>query len=169
MVCSSGLVIFQRVAGMRTLIVRSGSMEGTAPTGSLVLARSLDASDVEVGDVILMQREIEGRQVTPVLHRVIELRVDGLSDVIVRTKGDANPDPDPNPYELRGATYTPALIVPYVGFALATLQTPVGWFALVVLPLLLGTIVWLRALWRDDETLDRIQSSLPRQTEVQTA
>jgi signal peptidase I len=145
-------VVFPRVTGMRTLLIRSGSMTGTAPTGSLVFARSLEASDVQVDDVILMQREVEGRQVAPVLHRVIELSVNEASEIVVRTKGDANPDPDPEAYVLRGSTYTPALIVPRVGFVLATLRTPAGWFGFVVLPTIIGTIFWLRALWRKDES-----------------
>jgi signal peptidase I len=150
-----GLVAGTRAAGCRTLIVRSGSMTGTADTGSLVVARPLDAADAKVGDVILIERVgPHGAPVVPVLHRIIERRVDE-GRIIVRTKGDANPSADPGSYELAGPTATPMIVVPLLGYAIAKAQTPAGWFGLVVLPLVAFTISALRRLWSTDRDTER--------------
>jgi len=145
-----GLLAVSRVAGYKTLIVRSGSMTGTADIGSVVIARSLDARAVEVGDVILMQRREDGVVHPPVLHRVIESSIDA-GDVVVRTKGDANESADPDPFVLRGTTVTPVLVIPRVGFAVSLLQKPAGWFGVVILPTVLFAAAFLNRIWRSDE------------------
>jgi signal peptidase len=136
-----------RLMGYRTLTVQSGSMTGTADVGSVVVARSIAAADVRVGDVIVIQRERQGAAPAPVLHRVIERRVDTSGQIVIRTQGDANPAPDPELQVLRGRTLTPVVIVPRLGGALATVQTPVGWFGLVVLPLVAAVSFSLCRLW----------------------
>ena len=147
-----------RLMGYRTLTVQSGSMTGTADVGSVVVARSIAGSDVRVGDVIVIQRESQGAAPAPVLHRVIERRVDTSGQIVIRTQGDANPAPDPELQVLRGRTLTPVVIVPRLGRALATVQTPVGWFGLVVLPLVAAVSFSLCRLWAgeaEDEGGDR--------------
>lgn len=133
--------------GFQSLFVRSGSMTGYAPIGSLVVARPIQPADVKVGDVILMRRQHEGRILAPVLHRVIQRDVDQEGQIVVRTKGDANPDPDLEPYVVRKPTITPVLVVPRAGYVLAALRTPAGWLGFVVLPCVLLLSVILVNLW----------------------
>ena len=133
--------------GYGTLVVLSGSMEETAPVGSLVLARPLDTRDVVVGDVILVRRE--GATVTaatPVLHRVISLthREGGM---VVTTKGDSNAAPDPTPYTLHGKTMTPVFAVPHLGRGYTFVHSPLGWTLLVALPATMLLWVELRTIW----------------------
>lgn len=92
---------------------------------------------------------------TPVLHRVIERKVDNDGQIVVRTKGDANRDPDPEPYLVGQETLTPVFVVPRIGFLLATLRSPAGWLGLVVLPAVLLLSVVLVRLWSppDEPTL----------------
>jgi hypothetical protein len=84
------------------------------------------------------------------MHRVIRRTVDADGQVIVRTKGDANPTADPVPYVLHGVTLTPVLVIPKLGFAIAFLRTPVGWLGLVELPLVLILTLFLFRLWTSD-------------------
>jgi signal peptidase I len=149
------LLSLPSVTGVQSLVVRTGSMGGAAPTGSLVVGRVLDAVDVENGDVILLSRAVEDRVLEPVLHRVIERRVDESGQILVRTKGDANRAPDPGEYILRGRTLTPILVVPRLGRAVAALRTPAGWFGFVVLPTVLAGALWLRQIWGHREKRDR--------------
>jgi signal peptidase len=137
-------MIVPQALGYRTLIVKSGSMTGTAPVGSLVLAKPIDPEAVRLGDVILMQRSKDGRSLPPVLHRVIEAHSteDGI---LVRTKGDNNPLPDPGVYSLRTGTVTPVVIVPRLGFVFSVLKSPLGWIAIVEIP---AVLLAVRALWR---------------------
>jgi signal peptidase I len=146
-----GLFVACRAAGYQTLIVRSGSMTGTADTGSLVLARPIEPTAIERGDVIVVRPEDDGTVHPPVLHRVIERDL-VAGEVVVRTKGDANAFADPTPYLLKGPTLETAYVIPKAGFAVAVLQTPSGWIGLVVLPLVMATLRALRRIWRRHET-----------------
>ena len=146
-----GLLALSSWMGYQNLFVRSGSMTGYAPIGSLVVARPLQAAEIKVGDVILIRRQHEGRVMAPVLHRVIERNADKDGQTVVRTKGDANPDPDPEPYVVREPTITPVVVIPRFGFALAALRTPAGWLGLVVLPAVLLLSMALVNLWSQPE------------------
>lgn len=139
------LLALPRLFGYGTLVVRSGSMEQTAPVGSLVVARPLDPRDVRVGDVILVRRE-GATESTPVLHRVSSL-THRAGEVVVTTKGDSNAAPDPTPYLLRGKTMTPVLSVPHLGRAFAFVRSPLGWVLLIGLPATVLLCVQLRTIW----------------------
>jgi signal peptidase len=141
--------------GYQNLFVRSESMTGFAPIGSLVVARPIQPRDIKVGDVILIRGQHEDKLGAPVLHRVIERNIDQESQVVVRTKGDANPDPDREPYVVREPTITPVLVVRWLGFVLALIRTPVGWLGLVVLPAVLLLSVVLVGLWSPTEEESR--------------
>jgi signal peptidase len=164
-----GLLAIPGLIGFRSLLVRTGSMTGTASVGSVVIAREVPVADIAVGDVILIQRSRDGRALPPVLHRVVERNVDEFLRIVVRTKGDANEAVDPQPYVLQGTTFTPTVIVPHVGYALAFVRTPVGWFGAVILPLLVGTALWIRALWRDDDEVDGPETSRPETSQPETS
>jgi signal peptidase len=164
LVAMLALLTVSRAFGYRMLIVRSGSMTGTADTGSLVVARPIAAADVAVGDVILIQRKgADDILLAPVLHRVIQRHVDDDGLLVVQTKGDANPDPDPSPFALQGPTVTPVVIIPLVGFALARIQTPIGVLALVIFPLVLFTAFTLLRLWTTKEQSLAISPLSPSQ------
>jgi signal peptidase I len=147
LVAALAALAFVFAFGGQVLIVRSGSMTGTASIGSGVVVRPHQAVDVAVGDVIVIQRQRDGQSLAPVLHRVIERHLDD-GEVVVRTKGDANLMPDPNPYVLRGPTLTSVLVVPGIGFALAMLRTPAVWFGVVLLPIIVFVALALVRLWR---------------------
>ena len=146
-VASLGAFAVSNLMGYETLTVRSASMTGTAGVGSMVVARPIAAADVRVGQVILIRRERAGKALAPVLHRVIERHVDASGQIMIRTKGDANTAADPERLVLRGTTVTPVLIVPHLGVAVAALQTPAGWFGLVILPVVLALSVALARMW----------------------
>jgi len=141
-----GLAAVPRLAGYQTLTVQSASMTGTASVGSLVVARPLSADEVQVGDVVLVRKETDGVVAAPVLHRVIELQHRG-GRVVVRTKGDANAQPDPTPYVLTGETMTPVLVVPQAGRWLAFARTPLGWTTIVAIPATLLLWLQLKSIW----------------------
>lgn len=78
-----------------TLIMfKTGSMSPTIPAGSLAVVREIPATDVEVGDVVTVDRP--GK--LPVTHRVVSIEPGTGSQRILTLKGDANPVADINPY-----------------------------------------------------------------------
>lgn len=109
-------VVVPRLAGATPYTVLTGSMRPTAPPGTLVVVKPVDADDIRVGDVITYQLA-SGERPT-VTHRVVGtagLTADGERRWI--TQGDANPAADPAPVrevQVKGKVW---YAVPYVGWA----------------------------------------------------
>lgn len=106
--------------GARPMVVTSGSMSPAIPTGSLVLAQTVDAEGVEVGDVVTVTSS-EGRRV---MHRVIDARPAGDATSLT-LQGDANATPDAEPYLVDEVALV-RFHVPLVGHPVTWLSTPTG-------------------------------------------
>lgn len=123
---------FKLINFYQPFVVLSGSMEPLIPTGSVVLVLN-KTFGYSVGDVITFSLSKD----TVVTHRVHALEPEGL-DLVYRTQGDANKDPDPNPVSrdqvIGAVTYT----IPYLGYLVKFAQTPKGFIFLVIVP---GTII----------------------------
>lgn len=144
---AAGMVVLLPLLGFRLLVVRGASMGASAPLGSVVVGESRRPQAVEVGDVIVMRPIVEGRTASPVMHRVVGLRViDGQK--VVTTKGDANAAPDPAEYVVSGRTIIPRWVVPGVGFVIAFLATRFGFLLLVLAPAAAVAVMWLGVIWR---------------------
>ena len=118
------LTVLAQVSGYQPLVVRSGSMEPTIPTGSMVLVRDVPLQEMGVGDVVSVVRA-DG---TRVMHRVLTASLAG--DLATLTlQGDANEDPDPAPVVVRSADEL-VWTVPAVGRAAAFLASAKGGFVL---------------------------------------
>jgi signal peptidase len=120
---------------IRPAVVISGSMEPGIPVGSLTVARTVPAEQVEVGDVVTVPRANADGLVT---HRVISTAPadDGRSTVL-ELQGDANRDPDLLPYVVTEVGHV-LTTVPGVGTAVQLLQQNV---AAVVIGLLVVTVL----------------------------
>lgn len=121
--------------GITPLIVRSGSMEPTIPTGALAIAKDLPANDIKPGDVI----SVDNQQGIRITHRVVS--VDSVSGdaAAVTLKGDANGVPDAQPYVITSAKRV-AFHVDGLGYAIAWLNTPA---AMAVGALIVAALVWI--------------------------
>ncbi len=140
------LAALPRLFGYGTLVVHGGSMSETAPNGSLVIARWIAAEDVELGDVILVQEETASGPARPKLHRVVSLERE-RGQVLVQTKGDLNETIDPKVYILPDRVLTPAYTLPYLGYLVRFVVTPLGWVILVALPATVVALLVLRGIW----------------------
>lgn len=131
-------------AGYRPVIIQTGSMVPTAPPKSLIIASPRDASDIAVGDIIVMRRP----GATPVTHRIIEIEGTATNRFAI-TQGDANEGPDAAPYPLDGEDLVARWIRPGWGGAIQSLFQPgiaLGVMALAVLALVFQA---LRFIWRN--------------------
>ncbi|WP_148615015.1 signal peptidase I [Nocardioides rubriscoriae] len=131
--------------GFGFLIFRSGSMSPEIPTGGIALSRSVDAADIEPGDVVSVTAA-NGERVT---HRVVSttLRGDEASLVL---QGDANTTPDAEVYVVRSVERVVAS-APFGGYVVAHLLTPPGLVALVCLSL----VLYLSGPARDEDDDER--------------
>ncbi len=109
-------------------IVKSGSMEPTIPTGSLVFIKPTDTYGLR--DIITFGQD--SRTQIPTTHRIVAMREE--NGTWYTTKGDANEDPDTK--EIRQSDIIGKVIMhtPYAGFVLDFAKQPVGFVLLIAIP-----------------------------------
>lgn len=128
----------------QALVVRSGSMSPTIPTGSIVFYRPVQASQVRIGDVIVFSEP--GQPNTKVTHRVYSIG-NGPNGRYWQTKGDANGGPDPWHVPAVGTGWRAVWHVPVVGYALFDIQSTYGRLLLLLIPAALLAAITLWEIW----------------------
>jgi signal peptidase I len=106
--------------GYTFLIFRSGSMGPEIPTGSLALARTTPAAELEAGDVVSVLAA-NGARVT---HRLVSSTVRGDEASLI-LRGDANATPDEEIYQVTSVERS-IVSVPYAGYVATVLLSPAG-------------------------------------------
>lgn len=109
------------VLDVTPLIFRSGSMGPEIPAGSVALARTVDAGDLEAGDVVSVLTA-DGVRVT---HRIVAIDDGAGRDRLLTLQGDANSSPDAESYAVSEVDRV-FVSVPGAGHAIAWLERPVG-------------------------------------------
>jgi len=141
------IIVLPRLLGLAPLGVQGGSMGDALPHGSLVFTSTVAPEDIELGDVVVL-RNAPGRP--QIIHRVVEISTE-TGQRLVTTRGDANNASDPAPFALRGPVTVPTLALPYLGFLLIFIATPLGWLLAIALPASTVTFLAIREIWRDSE------------------
>ncbi|MGI9657394.1 MAG: signal peptidase I [Gaiellaceae bacterium] len=142
-----GIIVVPRLLGLAPLGVQGGSMGDALPHGSLVFTSTVAPDEVELGDIVVL-RNAPGRP--QIIHRVVEISTE-TGQRLVTTRGDANNASDPEPFVLRGPVTVPTLALPYLGFLLIFIATPLGWLLAIALPASSVTFLAIREIWRDAE------------------
>lgn len=134
-----------RLLPYRTFTVLSGSMEPTIPVGSMIFDQEVDAGELARGDVVTFHPP--GQPDKLVSHRVVRVEETKQGSFLV-TRGDANGVADDwrIPAEGNGLRYE--FHVPYLGYVVGGLLTPVGRLvALTLAAMWLGGLA-LWTIWR---------------------
>ena len=114
----------------KPLVVLSGSMEPTLPTGSVIYYHPVEESDLKVGDIVTFKLKDNK---TLVSHRITS-----INNGIIQTKGDAN-----NSVDSLDLTYSSIMVVdsniyiPYVGYFIQFVNEHLYLVAIVVTILVL--------------------------------
>lgn len=120
------LVILAYAAGITLIMFKTGSMSPTIPAGSVAVVQRIPASEVEIGDVVTIDRTGD----LPITHRVTSIGDGSTADErVITMKGDANAVEDPVPY-----TVTSGRVVLFSVPGIATIIVGMG------NPLVLGGI-----------------------------
>jgi signal peptidase len=151
---AAGLVVLALVAitiGPRflpyqALIVRSGSMSPTIPTGSIVFYTKIESAKVKVGDVIAFSKP--GDPTEKVTHRVYQIGHGATGEYFI-TKGDANGTVDDWRVPAVGTGWIARFHVPAIGYALVDLQSTLARLLLLVIPAILLGAITLYEIWQD--------------------
>lgn len=127
--------------GYRPVVLTSGSMTPTAPTGAVVVARPVD--QVRVGDILVMANDARAT----VTHRVVEIETSDDGTPYAVTRGDANAEVDAEPYPLEGEQLVGRWIVPGLGSALLWLGSPLIGLVVIGGAVLILTMSALSYIW----------------------
>jgi signal peptidase len=119
-------------------IVTRMAMAPTFPTDSLLVAHSVPASAVKVGDIVMVQRA----GLLPITHRVVATAPAPLGATSLTLRGDDNRTADATAYVVRSVGLVEAG-VPWGGAIFAALRSTAGMAALTVF----ATLVVLWAWW----------------------
>ncbi len=127
------------LTGRQTIVIGGGSMSPTIPLGSAVVIAPVAPGDLAVGDVVSLRITSQNAIFT---HRIITIvhRADGI---YLRTRGDANPDPDPTLVAASAVIGRVQLAVPEMGYLIALLSAPIGVLFVLGFAATLLAIAWL--------------------------
>ena len=118
--------------------ILSGSMRPGFSVGGVAVAERVPADRLAVGDVILFQNPFQ--RSVEMVHRIVELKINKSGQPVIRTKGDANPVPDPWTVTLRGKyVYMAQFTLPLLGYP--AVYTSHGLDLIVAGLIVLGVVV----------------------------
>lgn len=126
-------------------IVRSGSMEPSIKTGSIVMIKPLD--NYKTGDVITFGGN-SAKSKDPITHRIVDMRVES-GNLLYITKGDANEEADSKEVKPKEVLGKVLFDVPYLGYAVATAQKPWGFAILIIVPAALIVFDEGKKIWKE--------------------
>ena len=133
--------------GVRLLTVESDSMYPKIKEGDLVIDTPVkDASKLQKGDIITYWTTIQGEYVLNT-HRINNV-FDGGNFILFETKGDKNDYPDPQQVHESEIVGKYAFHIPAVGSLVKYIQTPLGFFIVVIIPVLIFFIYHLVQFFR---------------------
>jgi len=112
--------------GYRTFAVKSGSMEPTITTGSLLIVRT--NSSISKGDIVTYQKDNE-----IITHRIDKI-ISENNSVLYVTKGDANNTVDSGQIAQSNILGEKVLTIPLLGYYLLFLRTLPGLIISVIIP-----------------------------------
>jgi signal peptidase len=147
--CLAATMLLPAAFGYQRYVITGGSMQGTYDRGSIVFDKAVPVSDLEVGDVITYTPPASSGAHGLITHRIVSITNHGKDGFSYRTKGDANPDPDPWRFQLDQPTQArAAFAIPYLGFGIAALSMVQVRMLIIGLPALLIAIALIARLWR---------------------
>lgn len=140
-----------------THAVVTGSMEPEIRTGSVVFSH-MGTDKLKVGDVIVFTSP-ENQNVT-VVHRIVDVDEDGN----FITKGDNNDKNDNWTVFSENVVGEVFFTIPYIGYLIDWLHTPIGFIVLIVLPAILVVISQIKKI-RDginEEVHKKVQDEMDK-------
>jgi hypothetical protein len=148
-------IVGARLAGYGVAVTR-GSADEAIPSGSVVVGRWVPPADVRKGQEVIFEERRGSRVDPPRVRRIVGVETKG-PHLVART---SDPEHGEAHYVLANPVVDPVLTLPLVGYVLALLLTPLGWFFGFALPA--GTLAFI-ALWHvwKPEDAPEAAASLP--------
>ena len=154
------IAIFPIKGNYQIKIVKSGSMEPSIKTGSIVVIKP--SSNYTVGDVVTFGKDTKTD--IPTTHRIVSSRAqDGV--ILFTTKGDTNEDKDTN--EIRQSDVNGRVLfdVPYFGYIIDLARKPLGFIVLIIIPTLIVVYDEVVKIVREVKKMRKKKEEIPVNTE----
>lgn len=152
------------IFGYSVFRVVTGSMEPTIAKGAVLLSRTADINEIEVGDIICFRSRESSHYGTIVTHRVVSISLDESGKIYLESRGDANNSSDPyfvQKENLIGKVIWHTGKDGFFNKVLSFVSGKIGFLALIVIPVLLIAGLILYGVGRNirgelDEALDKL-------------
>lgn len=135
------------IAGYSLLSVQSDSMSPTLEAGDLILTRPVDISSLQEGDVVTFYSPDPARRGEKVTHRIDHFTKIGNRKAFV-SKGDSSSSCDLYPVPVDQVTGAYVVRFPKVGYIIMFLCSSVGYWLLIIFPLLFFLLLQLIRFFR---------------------
>jgi signal peptidase I len=116
-------------------VVSSGSMEPVLKVNDVLIVRDgVSWKELHVGDIIVFNRPEGGDKV--IVHRIADIDVNSNGEMMIRTKGDANPASIPGTdYPIRQDDYIGKVIyvLPGIGIITKVISPPVNYIIIAII------------------------------------
>lgn len=152
MIIASGTGKVSYVFGYRVLKVISSSMQPTIQDGTCIIIRKISPDEIKEGDIITFVADapdIEGYLNTHRVSRIIQDAESG--ETLYITKGDAYEEEDDYPVEASQIVGKYVKTLPFGNFVYQLtmfLSNRTNYFVVVMIPLLLCCVSYIRQLWK---------------------
>jgi len=141
--------------GYTLIVIRSGSMEPTIKTGSVLISKK--SNNYKKGDVITFKKI--GNEI--VTHRIIAVSKGG-DGLFYKTKGDANNADDMFLTKNANVIGRSVAVLPYAGYGIEFLRSKVGVVVLILIPV--AYFIW-REVLKIRKEWNRIRKSKEKEGE----
>jgi len=123
------------------VVIASGSMSPHLNQGDLVVLKKIQDESIQVGDIVAFKvpSPYDSAYPSPMVHKVVEKWTEN-NVTYLRTKGDANLNPDAWDVPSRDVIGKSVATIPYIGLPILFVKTPLG--LLVLTAILVGYILY---------------------------
>lgn len=142
--------LFKTPGNYEVKIVKSGSMEPSIKTGSIVVIKP--GTEYKVGEIITFGKD--NQKNIPTSHRIEAVRM-VQGKMLYTTKGDANNASDPKEVSQNEIIGKVVFRVPYLGYVLDMAKKPIGFILLVAIPALAIVYDEVVKIWKEVKRMKR--------------
>ena len=141
------------IGGFQILKVVSGSMEPAIHTGSVIVMREIDPTQLKIGDIVTFRSVDYDSQL--ITHRISKIENTAMNGLIFTTRGDANDVDDITPLPASQVKGTEVFTIPLLGYVLNFIQSREGLLLLIIVPGILLAVYEIKQIRKNVQGLKK--------------
>jgi signal peptidase len=125
--------------------IGSGSMYPELKVGTMIMAKTVSASELKVNDIIVFKPSDTTE--TPICHRIVEVK--NTIPRSYQTKGDNYPTADTFIVPSANVIGRVDISVPVVGYLVLFVKSTIGLILCLIVPAVLLLVILFRYIWKE--------------------